>query len=87
MACGAPVICSDIPVHRELFNEAAIFFPATSADDLAMCIAKLANDVKQRTSAIGAGRLLALRYTWEGMADRMSNFYRGLLDKKLPPLK
>jgi alpha-1,3-rhamnosyl/mannosyltransferase len=80
MACGSPVICSDIPVHRELFNGAAVFFSPTSAEGLATSIASLAKDGPKRGAMIEAGQTIPPRYTWAGMAHRMSAFYQELLD-------
>jgi glycosyltransferase involved in cell wall biosynthesis len=35
MASGLPVIASDLPVHREICGDAALYFPRFSAEDLA----------------------------------------------------
>ena len=40
MACGAPVIASDIPVHRWVYGEAALYFDAYDEDALASHLAR-----------------------------------------------
>lgn len=38
MACGLPIVASDIAVHREICGEAGIYFSRFSADDLASAL-------------------------------------------------
>jgi glycosyltransferase involved in cell wall biosynthesis len=41
MRCGCPVIASDIPVHREIFDGGAVYFNPYSVDDAATKIASV----------------------------------------------
>ena len=41
-ACGAPVVLSDIPAHRETLGEEAIFFPRATREALARALELLA---------------------------------------------
>src|SRR5690606_1120190 len=40
MACGIPVVCSDIPVHRELLAGCATFFDPDAAASLAAALGR-----------------------------------------------
>ena len=42
MACGTPVIASDIPVHRWVYGDAAEYFDAYDEEELARAIARFA---------------------------------------------
>ena len=74
MASGVPVLCSDIPVHRELFAQAAGFFAADAPGELAQSIDELLNDGSRRKDMVRGGRDCAARYSWEAMTTRMTGF-------------
>ena len=44
MASGLPIIASDIPVHREICADAAVYFDPLDPDDLADKIVALSNN-------------------------------------------
>lgn len=75
MACGVPVVCSSIPVHRELFGKAALLFSPDSAQQLAEHIAEissspqLVSDLQQQAQSH-----CVERFTWPAMAERMAGF-------------
>lgn len=78
MACGVPVICSDIPVHREILDNCAIFFPSQSAGKLADCIRTMVQDRSQRRRLQENGKALAKTFTWEETACRIADVYRAI---------
>ncbi len=43
MRCGSPVVSSDIPVHREVYGKASVYFDAYNAEDTAEKIAEVIN--------------------------------------------
>lgn len=69
MACGTPTIISDIPVFRELYGEAAMFFQ--SEGDLTNKIEFLLNNENQRVEMIKRGLNLVTRYSWRTSAIKM----------------
>ena len=74
MACGTPVICSDIAVHRELFHGAAIFFPPEEPEQLADRL----RDIQRGGAAGPTPSAIAAcvdRLSWEATAERMASFY------------
>jgi glycosyltransferase involved in cell wall biosynthesis len=72
MACGKPVVCSDIAVHQELFTGAALFFKTTSAQDLAQKVqfvldnAEVANDLSRQ------GLKKVAEFTWQRTAKNVA---------------
>jgi glycosyltransferase involved in cell wall biosynthesis len=83
MACGAPVLCSDIPVHRELYEGATTFFPPDSPDLLAQAILGVrANKDRDRGSHDETVRTILRRMSWEAMAHRMAKCFEELSEGK-----
>ena len=83
MACGAPVLCSDIPVHRELYDGAAFFFPPDSAGSLARALATVRATAGDRRAIAGAADAIVRRFSWDATAHRMAAFFEELCAK--PP--
>lgn len=78
MACGIPVLCSDIPVHRELFEGSAMFFPTESADALASAISRLYEDAKLHQQLRQGAEACVERLSWPAMAKRVGSAMREL---------
>jgi glycosyltransferase involved in cell wall biosynthesis len=82
MASGGVVAASDIPVHREIYGDASVYFNAYSVPDLARALAGLLdmNDstAVRRRVLVEAGRAQAARYTaarvmpqWQSLLARL----------------
>ena len=71
LAMGVPVICSSIPVFRELAADAVWYFDPDSDQQLCDAIARIWQDeaLRQRLSASGPGRARSFR--WEATATAM----------------
>lgn len=78
MAAGTPVICSDIPVHRELFSGAVDFFPPGDAQGLAAAIGRTWSVSPAREARLAVGKKLAARLTWERNAREHWKVYSAL---------
>ncbi len=65
MASGVPIAASDIPVHREICGEAALYFERFSPDALAACVMKIAEDNELRLAMIDRGRKRAADFSWK----------------------
>jgi len=69
MACGCPVLCSDIPVLHEVADDAARYFDLKSHQSLADQISTLAHDAELRDELSRRGLKRCRRYTWQAAAD------------------
>ena len=71
MASGLPVLASNIPVHREICDRVALYFPAFSAAELADLIVKLAgaSDLRRRLREYGLER--AAEFSWKRHVDEL----------------
>lgn len=68
LACGVPVIASDIPVHREVLGEAALFVRLGDEKSWASAFSELAGGV---TSPVrkAAAEVVLTRFTWDNSAE------------------
>ncbi|HSY53759.1 MAG TPA: glycosyltransferase family 1 protein [Opitutaceae bacterium] len=79
MACGIPVLCSDIPVHRELLGNDARFFPTHQPGRLALELQRLMTRADWRGQLAQQGPARVAGFTWESAMQRLSEFYRKIL--------
>lgn len=70
LACGSPVIASDIPVHREVLGEAAVFVRLGDAESWQEGFAALEDRALIETHLAKAGDLLR-RFTWNNSAKAL----------------
>lgn len=77
MACGLPVVTTDVPPMPEVAGEGGIVFPAGRPDALAACIRSLADD-PARAAALGAAgrRRVVERFLWSRVAEETLEHYR-----------
>jgi len=76
MACGLPVLASDIPVFKEIYNNAALYFDPDNPKDIAQKINEfLINKSLQRRLKI-AGLKQAKNYCWKKTALETLNGYQ-----------
>jgi glycosyltransferase involved in cell wall biosynthesis len=69
MACGCPVALSDIPAHREVCGETAMYFDPFIPEDISGKLERLLRlDGATRASLVEQGLHHAIRYTWESAA-------------------
>ncbi len=80
MAAGAPVIHSRLPVLEEVSAGCALTFDPWSAEELALCLARVSTDDALRRDLISRGRTRADSLTWAEALDRTLRVYREALD-------
>lgn len=77
MRCGCPVISSDIPVHREIYGDASIYFNPYSVDAAAQAIgAVLSPGAKElRARLTEHGRVISSRYLPQAILPKWAEFF------------
>jgi len=78
MAAGVPVIASDIPIFREIYHSAALFFDPTSPTAFATQV-RAAAQSSVRQSMIKAGTQTVKEYDWGTMVNETLAVYRQVL--------
>lgn len=75
MAAGTPVICSNIPVLKEVYQDAAEYFNPESIEDMVEKVISVISDNNLRIRLISAGNKLYPRYQWSLMVDETLKVY------------
>lgn len=78
MALGTPAITSNAPALVEVTGDAALHFDATSAEQLADAMTRLANDPDLRAELSRRGVERARPFTWRRCAEATRAVYRSL---------
>jgi glycosyltransferase involved in cell wall biosynthesis len=81
MSCGLPIVASDIPVHKEICRDAALYFPKFSPEALADRVVQIASssDVAKRLSANGFDHLSA--FNWRKHTDELLSLAYALCER------
>jgi glycosyltransferase involved in cell wall biosynthesis len=86
MACGCPVIVSDIPSHRELLDdESALFVPVDDAGALARAIDRVLADPEAAATRAARARQRAEGFAMPLVAERYIQVYREILTSSRRP--
>ena len=81
MACGTPIIGSDVTGFRELINggQEAVLTPASDAAAWADAVLELIADPPRRDAMGAAGLAKAAQFAWPNVAQRILEVYRRVL--------
>jgi glycosyltransferase involved in cell wall biosynthesis len=82
MACGAPVVTSEVPSIIETAGKAARFVSSTNFHELAEGIACLLQDSDERQHRSAAGIEQAKKFSWEKTASNTLELYREVATRK-----
>lgn len=82
MNTGCPVIASDIPVHREVLGDAALFVPCDDAGAWADAIRRLKNDGQARARLAAAGRERARSFSWDQSARTLVGVIQSAIEAR-----
>lgn len=75
MASDLPVICSEIPVLKEIYADAAVYFDPFNTSDIAKKIGAVLLDGKTRADLVKNGREQVKKYSWRKMAQETLKVY------------
>ncbi|MEL6903028.1 MAG: glycosyltransferase family 1 protein [Cyanobacteria bacterium J06606_4] len=78
MACGTPVITSNVSSLPEVAGNAAILIEPTQLDQIANAVRSLQQDPAQRQALIEKGLRHAQSFTWEKSAEQVAQLYETL---------
>lgn len=79
MACGAPVLCSDIPSLREVAGKSALLAPPHDVEAWVAGLALLAGQPALRADLRHRGPAQSARFTWRAAAQTTLDVYRRTL--------
>jgi glycosyltransferase involved in cell wall biosynthesis len=82
MASGVPVVASDLPVHREICENAAIYFPKFSPEVLADGIVQIASSCEAMSGMAAAGHLRARQFSWKTHVDKILDLCAMLVNRR-----
>jgi glycosyltransferase involved in cell wall biosynthesis len=84
MACGAPVICSDVSSLPEIAADAAILVPPADASRLAEAIRSVLDDPALGATLRARGLQRSRDFSWQKTADAVVDVYERLFDGRVP---
>ena len=76
MAAGVPVIASDIPVLKEIYSNAALYFDPHNPKDLASKINQVLSNERTRSDLVKKGLQQVKKYSWLKMAEETLKVYK-----------
>ncbi len=79
MACGTPVVTSNLSSMPEIAGDAALLIDPYDVDALADAIRRLVSDEALRTELVERGFEQAACFTWERAAQQLRDVYQRLL--------
>ena len=82
MAAGVPVVCSDLPGFRAVAGDAAALVPPGDPTALADALGRVLDDAAETRRMRAAGTLVAARYDWGALIERVEGVYETALARR-----
>ena len=79
MACGLPIVASDMAINRELCREAAFYFDTFSPQSCANALLETLQDRNKRTAMQRCSFERAGQFSWRVYAARLTDVWRKML--------
>lgn len=79
--CGLPIVCSDIPAHKEIAGEGAIFVNPSYIDQIYENLYNVLFDNDLRRALISKGLENAKRFDWHNTASNTVETYRKIYNE------
>ncbi|OGL61988.1 hypothetical protein A2839_02395 [Candidatus Uhrbacteria bacterium RIFCSPHIGHO2_01_FULL_47_10] len=79
MLCGTPLVVSDIPAHREIIGDAALFVDPSEPELWERAMRQIAEDASVREQLIQKGSVRGTMYDWNKTAAKTWEILRGLV--------
>lgn len=79
MAARTPVICSDIPVFREVCQDAACYFDPRSETSIAESVETVLRNEELRRSLVERGTRRVRHFSWDRVAKDTVHWYRAAI--------
>jgi glycosyltransferase involved in cell wall biosynthesis len=87
MACGVPVVCSNIPSLCEAVGNAALLFNSEDPAAIAAALERILQDEKLRTNLRDQGFRRAAELPWSLAAEKTMSLYRRAASHKATPIR
>jgi glycosyltransferase involved in cell wall biosynthesis len=81
MACGLPVLASDISAHKEIAGDAVTYADPENVNDFAHKIKKLMNDPGLREKLVEKGLTKVKGYSWDKFISDSLEVYKKILER------
>jgi glycosyltransferase involved in cell wall biosynthesis len=78
MACGVPVVGSDVGEIPHVIGEAGLVYPYGDVSALARCLARLRGNAHLTTHLSSAGKARAHQFSWSRIAEDLCRIWREL---------
>ncbi|MFX0186852.1 MAG: glycosyltransferase family 4 protein [Candidatus Hodarchaeota archaeon] len=79
-ACGTPVICSDIPVLKEIFQDFPIYFPPKNYKELAKIVIENIENEDLKKELTIKGLKVVKNYSWKNSAEKYYRMIKYVLE-------
>ena len=79
MACGVPIVASELAVHQEVARDAAVYFPTFSSEALAVRVQHIANSTELSHALSRNGIQRSAEFSWEQHVEKLVRLARSLV--------